>query len=76
MRSGSLGRLPSHRVFGHEAHVVGEDLAAAERAHERLAESPLVALLHVAVGGDHRAQVLAELHVGRRAVVDRRGCRC
>ena len=64
-------RLPAHGVLGHEEHVIRKDLAAAERAHQRFAESPLVGALEVAVGGDHRAQVLAELHVGRRAVVDR-----
>ena len=51
-------------------HVIREDAPAPERPHQRLAEAPLVAALHVAVGGDDRAQVLAELHVGRRAVVD------
>ena len=64
------GDLPAHGVLGHELHVVGKNSAAAERPHQRLAESPLVGALHVAVGGDDRAQVLAELHVGRRAVVD------
>ena len=49
----------------------GQDLAPPERAHQRFAESPLVDPLHVAVGGHDRAQVLAELDIGGRAVVDR-----
>ena len=42
-----------------------------QRAHQRLAEAPLVALLEVPVGGDDCAQVLAKLHVGGRAVIGR-----
>ena len=49
----------------------GKICAAPERSHQRLAEAPLVGALQVAVGGDQRAQVLAELHVSRRTVVDR-----
>ncbi len=50
--------------------MIGKNLAAAEGPHQRLAESPLVGALHVAVGGDDGAEVLAELHVRRRAVID------
>ena len=44
--------VPSHRVFSHEAHVVGKNFAAPKRAHERLAISPLVALLNLRIGRD------------------------
>ena len=65
-----LRRLPAHRVLGHELRVMGENLAPPERAHQRFAEAPFVGLLHIAVGGDERPQVLAQLHVGGWAVVD------
>ena len=65
-----LRRLPSHRILGQELHVVRDDLAAPERAHQRFAEPPLVARSMSPSAVIMRAQILAELDVRRRAVVD------
>ncbi len=50
--------------------MVRKDSAAPERAHQRFAKTPLVGAFQVAIRRNQRAQILTELHVSRRAVVD------
>src|SRR5262249_2616365 len=64
-----LGTLPSHGIFSHKVDVIRKDFAPAEGTHECLAKTPFVIPLDIAVGGDQRPKVFAELHVRRRAII-------
>ena len=65
------GPGPAQAVLRQRPHVARIDAAAAERLDERDAVAVLVVRHQVDVGGDQRAQVLAEGEVDRRAVVER-----
>ena len=65
------GRPPAQGVLGQVADVTGKDATPPKGVDQGLPVRPRIIGDQLAVGGDQRAQIVTELQIDRRTVVDR-----